>query len=77
MSNSNIAAKSHADPSRKKAPRSPKEAADTGGMLPDQEPTVIPTARKPLLSETEKDKERADWEGMTPDKPTENEDDTP
>ena len=74
MSNSNTPAKSNDTSVAKKPRRTPKDAADTGGMLPDQELTVIPTARKPLLSETEKDKERADWEGMTPEKPTENDD---
>ncbi len=43
---------------------------DAGEMLPDKVPTVIPTPRRPQHSLTEEDKQRADWEGMTPNKPT-------
>ena len=46
------------------------ERKDAGGMLPDQAPTVIPTPRRRQHSLTEEDKQRADWEGMTPNKPT-------
>ena len=48
-------------------PRRQEQPSDPGGMLPNQEPSVIPSPRKPL--QTDIDKERADWEGMTPDKP--------
>lgn len=45
-------------------------APEAGGMLPDQEPGVIPRPRHGQPSLTEVEKERADWEGMTPNKPS-------
>jgi hypothetical protein len=56
-------------PPPRKSPRREEKPSDPGGgMLPNQEPTVIPSPRTPL--QTDVDKERADWEGMTPEKPS-------
>ncbi len=45
------------------------EKVEPGATLPDGEPKIARKPRNPLLSQTDLDKERADGEGMIPNKP--------